>query len=150
MMSLRCIRVVGVLVGSLVAASVGAPVLAQADITSAGGALVRRAVLNENLTAQGNVDLYREPRRVPFLPFLWQRPERVGEVEAGQAVEVVGVKETFAWQRRFVWLEVRLVPATEDDSLEAEPESQSGWIMLGPEHLAIASVWDQWERSDDQ
>ncbi len=145
-MSLRCIRVVGVLAASLVAASVGAPALAQADITSAGGALVRRAVLNENLTARGNVDLYREPQRVSFLPFLWQRPERAGEVEAGQTVEVVGVKETFAWQRRFVWLEVRLLPATEDDPREAEPEPRSGWIMLGPEHLAIASVWDQWER----
>lgn len=149
-MSLRWIRVVGVLTGSLVAASVSVPVLAQADITSVGGALVRREVLNENLTARGNVDLYREPQRVRFLPFLWQRPERAGEIEAGQTVEVVGVMETFAWQRRFVWMEVRLVPPTEDDSHEGEPESRSGWIMLGPEHLAIASVWDQWDRSDDE
>lgn len=149
-MSLRWIRVVGVLTGSLVAANVSAPVLAQADITSVGGALVRREVLNENLTARGNVDLYREPQLVPFLPFLWQRPERVGEIEAGQSVEVVGVMETFAWQRRFVWIEVRLVPLAEDDSHDGEPEPRSGWIMLGPEHLAIASVWDQWDRSDDQ
>ena len=142
------IRAFGVLTGLLAAGNVGAPVLAQADVTSVGGVLVRREVMNEHLTAQWNVDLYREPRRVPFLPFLWRRPERAGEIEAGQTVKAVGVMETFVWQRRFVWMEVRLLPATEDDCREAEPEPRSGWIMLGPEHLAIASVWDQWERSD--
>ena len=143
-----CIRVFGVLTSLSVAGNVGAPVFAQADVTSVGGVVVRREVLNQHLTAQGNVDLYREPRRVPFLPFLWHRPERAGEIEAGQTVEVVGVMETFVWQRRFVWMEVRLLPVSGDDSHEGQPERRSGWIMLGPEHLAITSVWDQWERSD--
>ncbi|MDD9996552.1 MAG: hypothetical protein OXQ89_02280 [Rhodospirillaceae bacterium] len=43
-MSSSCIAVVGVLTGSLVAASLGVPLFAQADITSAAGASVRREV----------------------------------------------------------------------------------------------------------
>ena len=142
-MSLWRIRAVGLLTTFLIVESARALVFAQADVTSAGAALVRRELLNDNLTAQGNVHLYEEPQRFPIIPFLWRQPARVGEVEKGEEVEVVGIKETSVWQRRFVWLQIQRVPDPGDAPM-------SGWIMLGPQHLAIASVWDQWERSTSQ
>ena len=110
--------------------------MAQDDVTSPGGALVAREVLDETLTAQRPIEVYQRPERAPLLPIFWKDPESAGMIERGERVTVIGVKETSLWRERLVWLE--LAPADGGGSV---------WFRIGPEESATAALWRHWERS---
>lgn len=116
----------------------GVALTAQEDVISPGGALVERQVLDNTLTAQRTLEVYQRPERQPLLPVFWRAPERAGEVERGEQVRIIGVKETSLWRDRLVWLE-----------LEREGENESVWFRIGPEESASADLWMHWERSSN-
>ena len=113
--------------------------MAQDDVISPGGALVAREVLDETLTAQRPLEVYRRPERAPLLPIFWKDPESAGMIERGERVTVIGVKETSLWRDRLVWLE-----------LERGDGDESVWFRIGPEESASAALWRHWERSSGE
>jgi hypothetical protein len=110
---------------------------AQEEVTSPGGALVARQILDENLTPRRTLEVYQQPERVWLLPMFWKTPERVGKVEPGEVVEVIGVKETYLWRDRLVW--IQLQQANNEDPV---------WFRIGPQESASAALWRHWTRTD--
>ena len=123
-------RVVVLLIALTVVGTLTAPVFAQLGV-----ALVRAQVLDETLRARTDMVLHEEPHRARFFPFVWDSPPTEATIETGDEVRVVGLKQTSAWGRRSVWLEVQSV----------NEGGESGWIGLGSEGSALATVWTQWE-----
>lgn len=110
---------------------------AQEEVASPGGALVARQVLDESLTARRTLPVYQQPERVWLLPMFWKTPEQVGEVDSGEAVEVIAVKETFLWRDRLVWLQLR-----------QEDNQDPVWFRIGPQESANAALWRHWARTE--
>ena len=144
---------------AVLATSGTASILAQPP----GGLLVQHEVLNRMLEAQVEVQLYEEPERVPFVPFLWQEPDPIDRrIATGDQVEVIRIKESSMGVRRFVWLEVKRAdpPApreigqsvAQENSGEgdADDEASIGWIRLGARHAAIARVAEQFRHVEER
>ena len=126
----------------------GNGISAQEDVVSPGGVLVERQLLNESLTAREALEVFERPEREWLLPIFWTRPDPAGTITEGEAVRVVGVKETYLWRDRFVWLELerRMNP----------DNTERVWFRIGPQETASARVWTHWTKtptehqSDDQ
>ena len=114
--------------------------MAQDDVTSPGGALVAREVLDETLTAQRSLKVYQRPERARLLPIFWKDPESAGMIERGERVTVIGVKETSLWRDRLVWIELE----------RGDGGDESVWFRIGPEESATAALWRHWERSSEE
>lgn len=123
-------RVVVLLIALTVVGSLTAPVFAQLGV-----ALVRAQVLDETLRARTDMVLQEEPHRDRFFPFVWDSEPTEATIETGDDVRVVRIRETSAWGRTSVWLEVRSV----------NEGGESGWVALGSEESALATVWTHWE-----
>ena len=94
---------------------------------------MRLELTNSNLIAARALDIYKRPERVKLLPLYWQGPEIVGQLEAGEEVQVLAVKETALWWRREVWLE--LWRANTEETV---------WFRLGPSQWASGALWCDW------
>ena len=140
-------------------------------VQSGGERLVRRDVLEQRFEAKVELALYVEPERMPFIPILWQDPERTGHrISAGEKVRVVGVKESSIGLRRLVWLQVETEPEVEvlinpvgrellpvpadvsnrgDAHAELQhlpvPATMRGWLRLGGQYRALRAVREQLE-----
>ena len=111
---------------------------AQEDVMSPGGTLVEMQVANANLTALRSVEVYKQPERVALLPIFWKDPESAGQIQEGEKVQILAVKETSLWGDRLVWLEMK--QACQDDSV---------WFRIGPEESASGALWADWMISPD-
>ena len=105
-------------------------------VSSAGGSLVERQVRDGLLTARRRIEVFVEPQRELLFPMFWRRGAPAGHVEKGEIVRVLGVKETYLWRDRVVWLEV-------ERTTDAE-ETKSVWQLVGHQLYASSSVRSHW------
>ena len=126
----------------------GNGISAQENVVSPGGVLVERQLLDKSLTARETLEVFERPEREWLLPIFWTQPELAGTITEGEIVRVVGVKETYLWRDRFVWLELERRRNSDD--------AERVWFRIGPQETASAQVWTHWTRtptnlqSDDQ
>lgn len=108
-------------------------------VFSAGGNLVERRVLDEVLVARRTLEVFEQPEREWLFPMFWKAPVPAGHVQRGEVVRVLGVKETYLWRDRLVWLQLQRTTAPND----AAPV----WYRIGPQEWATSNLRFHWDRA---
>ena len=107
-------------------------------VVSAGGSLVERQVLDEMLTARRTLEVFHRPERELLFPMFWKTPPPAGHVEKGEVVRVLGVRETYLWRNRLVWLELERTAAPDD--------AGTVWYRVGRQEWASSNLRLHWDR----
>ena len=107
-------------------------------VVSGGGSLVERQVLDEMLTAHRTLEVFHRPERELLLPMFWKAPASAGHVERGEVVRVIGVRETYLWRNRLVWLELQRTAGPD--------HAGTVWYRVGRQEWATSNLRLHWDR----